>query len=128
MSVNYVKTYRDLIVWQKAFNLAVEIYRVSSEFPRHELYGLSAELRKTSRSIVCNIAEGHKRGGTAEYIRFLRISAGSAAELETQVMLADRLGYFSKDAAHRIVDLLSEIVRILDALIRTLTAKIHPKG
>ena len=61
--------------------------------------GLSSELRKTSRSIVCNIAEGHKRWSTREYIHFLRISAGSAAELESQIMLANRLGYFRDDAA-----------------------------
>jgi four helix bundle protein len=125
MAGNSVKTYRDLIVWQKAFDLTVEIYRLSTDFPKHELYGLSAELRKTSRSIVCNIAEGYKRGGTAEYVRFLRISAGSAAELETQVMLAHILAYFPEEGHARIAVLLAEIVRILDAIIRALNAKLH---
>jgi four helix bundle protein len=125
MKDNCIKTFKDLIVWRKAFDLTVEIYRQSSEFPKHELYGLASELRKTSRSVVYNIAEGHKRGGTAEYIRFLRISAGSAAELETQVTLAHRLGYLSDDGIQRITGLLFEIVRILDALIRTLNAKLH---
>ena len=91
-----IKTFKDLIVWQKAFELSIEIYRFSSEFPKPELYGLASELRKTSRSIVYNIAEGYKRWSTVDDIRFLRISAGSAAELETQIMLADRLGYFFK--------------------------------
>jgi four helix bundle protein len=126
MSRGSIKTFKDLIVWQKAFDLSVEIYRVSSEFPKHEFYGLVSELRKTSRSIAHNIAEGYKRGGTAEYVRFLRISAGSAAELESQMLLADRLGYFSKESAPRIAGMLSEIVRMLDALTRTLSNKLHP--
>jgi four helix bundle protein len=121
-----IKTFKDLIVWRKAFDLVAEVYRLSGEFPKHELYGLSSELRKTSRSIVCNIAEGHKRWSTREYIHFLRISAGSAAELETQIMLADRLGYFSNGAAQRISGMLSEIVRMLDALIKTLQIHLKP--
>jgi four helix bundle protein len=125
MSKDPIRTYKDSIVWQKAFDLSVEVYRFSSEFPKHELYGLSSELRKTSRSIPYNIAEGYKRGGTVEYVRFLRISAGSAAELETQVMLADRLGYFSEDGSRRIAEMLSEIVRMLDALIRSLQMKLN---
>ena len=126
MGNTLIKTFKDLIVWQKAFGLSVEIYCLSSEFPRHELFGLASELRKTSRSIAYNIAEGYKRWSTVEYIRFLRISAGSAAELETQVLLADRLGYSPKDAARRIGEMLSEIVRMLDALIRSLKSRLNP--
>ena len=126
MNGRAVRTFKDLIVWRKAFDLVVEIYRLSADFPKHELYGLSSELRKTSRSIVCNIAEGYKRWSTREYIHFLRISAGSAAELETQIMLADRLGYFSSAAALRIAEMLSEIVRMLDALIKTLQQRLKP--
>ena len=121
-----IKTFKDLIVWRKSFDLCIEIYRLSREFPRHEFYGLSSELRKTSRSIVCNIAEGYKRGGTAEYIRFLRYSSGSAAELEVQVLLANRLGYFENDEAPKVSELLSEIVRMLDALIRSLKMRLRP--
>lgn len=121
-----IKTFRDLIVWQKALDLTVEIYRLSCEFPRHELFGLSSELRKTSRSIAYNIAEGYKRWSTVEYIRFLRIAAGSAAELETQILLANRLGYFSKDAAPRITQMLLEVVRMPDALVRSLSPKTKP--
>jgi four helix bundle protein len=121
-----IKTFKDLIVWRKAFDLVVGVYRLSGEFPKHELYGLSSELRKTARSIVCNIAEGHKRWSTREYIHFLRISAGSAAELETQMMLADRLGYFPNDSAQRITALLSEIVRMLDALTQNLQRRLKP--
>ena len=89
-----IRTFKDLTVWQKAFDLSVKIHWLAGHLPAHELDGLSSELRKTSRSIVYNIAEGHRRGSTVEYIRFLRISDGSAAELESQILLAERLGYF----------------------------------
>ncbi|MBN1566983.1 MAG: four helix bundle protein [Acidobacteria bacterium] len=118
-----VKTFKDLIVWQKAFDLSVGIYRVSCEFPKHELYGLTSELRKTSRSIAYNIAEGYKRWSTVEYIRFLRIASGSAAELETQVLLADRLGYLTSEKAAKIAERLLEVTRMLDALIRSLRTR-----
>ena len=115
-----IRTFKDLVVWQKALELSVEIYRISSRLPGHELYGLTSELRKTSRSIAYNIAEGHKRGSTIEYIRFLRISAGSAAELESQILLAFRLGYTQGDDAKLIYDKLAEVEKILDSLIRSL--------
>jgi four helix bundle protein len=121
-----IKTFKDLIVWRKAFDLVVEIYRLTCEFPRHELYGLSSELRKTSRSILYNIAEGHKRKNTREYIHFLRISAGSAAELESQILLSERLNYLHESASERIRSMLSEIERMLDALIRSLKSKLLP--
>jgi four helix bundle protein len=121
-----IKTFKDLIVWQKAVDLVVEVYRLSGEFPKHELYGLSSELRKTSRSILYNIAEGHKRKNTREYIHFLRISAGSAAELESQILLSERLGYLQENVAERIRSMLSEIERMLDALIRSLKSKLPP--
>ncbi len=126
MSKTGIETFKDLMVWQKAVGLSVEIYRVSGEFPKHELYGLASELRKTSRSIACNIAEGYKRWSTAEYIRFLRISACSAAELETQILLADRLGYFHPNASRQIKGMLTEIVRMLDALIHSLAMRLKP--
>ena len=121
-----VRTFKDLIVWRKAFDLVVEIYRLTCEFPRHELYGLSSELRKTSTSILYNIAEGHKRKNTREYIHFLRISAGSAAELESQILLSERLNYLHESASEQIRSMLSEIERMLDALIRSLKSKLLP--
>ncbi len=123
-----IKTFKDLVVWQKALDLSVEVYRLSSKLPAHELYGLSSELRKTSRSIAYNIAEGHKRGSTIEFIRFLKISAGSAAELESQILLVDRLGYLAKDAVQRAANMLLEIERMLDALIRSLKTRLSAKS
>ena len=85
---------------------------------------LTAETRKTSRSVPYNIAEGHKRGSTAEYIRFLGSAAGSAGELATQLLLAGRLGYHQKNTADAVSALHAEVERMLDALIRSLKAKI----
>jgi four helix bundle protein len=117
-----IRTFKDLIVWQKAMELAVDAYRLTESYPSHEKFGMTAECRKTARSAPYNIAEGHKRVSTAEYIRFLRIASASAAELETQLLLAERLGYHCNDAAQRTFALLAE-VRMLDALIRRLKAR-----
>jgi len=119
-----IRTFKDLLVWQKAMDLSVEVYRLTRHYPSHEMYGLTAETRKTSRSVPYNIAEGHKRGSTAEYIRFLGIAAGSASELETQLLLAGRLGYHQKNSADAAFALHAEVERMMDALVRRLKAKI----
>lgn len=126
MSTPPIRTFKDLVVWQKALRLAVEVYRLTRRFPPEERYGLRAELRKTSRSIPYNIAEGHTRGSTVEYVRFLGIAAGSAAELETQLLLARELGYLRPADADPIFALHGEIERMLDALSRKLRAKNRP--
>jgi four helix bundle protein len=112
-----IRTFKDLLVWQKAMDLAVEVYRLTKNYPRHERYGLTAETRKTSRSVPYNIAEGHKRGSTVEYIRFLGIAAGSASELETQLLLAGRLGYHQKNSGDAGFALHAEVERMLDSLV-----------
>ena len=88
-----------------------------------ERYGLSSELRKTSRSVAYNIAEGHKRGSTTEYLRFLGIAAGSAAELETQLLLAQELGYLHAKDAERVL----ELHGMLDALSRKLRGTVQSR-
>jgi four helix bundle protein len=115
-----VRTFRDLLVWQQAFALCIDVYRVTDAFPGHERYGLAAELRKTVRSIAYNVAEGHRRTSTLEYIRFLDIACGSAAELETQLLLARVLTYFDEDVSHRLLTALGGIERMLAALMRKL--------
>ena len=120
-----IRTFKDLVVWQKAMELSVQIYRLTKNYPADERYGLTAETRKTSRSIPYNIAEGHKRSTTADYIRFLNIAAGSVGELETQLLLAARLRYLKGDSAQVVLALHAEVERMLDALIRSLKAKIE---
>ncbi len=119
-----VRTFKDLVVWQKAFALSLEVYRVSRDFPADERFGLTQQLRKTVRSVSYNIAEGHKRRSTADYLRFLGIASGSGGELETQLLLARDLGYLDRTDSQRVLGMHAEVDRMLDALMRTLKAKI----
>ncbi|MGE8537506.1 four helix bundle protein [Chryseobacterium sp.] len=75
--------YKELIVWQKSVDLVTEIYTVTTAFPKEELYGLTSQIRRSSISIPSNIAEGHSRRSTSDYLQFLKIARGSSAELET---------------------------------------------
>jgi four helix bundle protein len=89
--------YRDLLAWQEAMKLAVMVYHVTLRFPREEIYGLTAQVRKAAASIPSNIAEGAARNSSRELYHFLGISAGSLAEVETQLELAARLEYTKPD-------------------------------
>lgn len=118
--MSQIASFKDLKVWQKAFDVCFEVYGATRGFPTDERYGLAAELRKTARSVVWNIAEGSRRRSTVEYIRFLDIASGSAAELEAQLMLADRLGYFEKEQGLIFLRSLDEIERMLRGLMKKL--------
>ncbi len=97
-----VKSYRDLIVWQKGIKLAKEIYQITSQFPKHERYGLVSQLRRAAVSVPSNIAEGQARRKPNDFIRFLHISLGSLAELDTQVILANEFRYIQPNDARNI--------------------------
>ena len=86
-----LKNYKDLNVWQKAYKLCLEIYRITTKFPKEEKYGLTSQIRRSAVSIPSNIAEGYGRKTTLDYIRLLYISYGSVCELETQILLAGDL-------------------------------------
>jgi four helix bundle protein len=88
-----VKSYRDLEVWRLGLELVETIYRCTSEFPKNEIYGLAAQMRRAAVSIPSNIAEGQARSSSKEFLHFLSFSLGSLAELETQLELTSRLGY-----------------------------------
>jgi four helix bundle protein len=105
------KSYRDLIVWQKSYKLALEIYRVTKDFPKSEVYGLSQQMRKASVSVPSNIAEGYGRNHKAEYKQFLSIAYGSLLEVETQYSLAADLKYVGK--CEIIENLLKEVGAML---------------
>jgi four helix bundle protein len=130
MPSRQIRTFRDLVVWQQAFSLCVELYRVTDRFPARERYGLAIELRKTVRSIPYNIAEGHRRRSTLEYIRFLDIACGSAAELETQLLLATTLGYLSASSSTRLLAALADIERMLAKLMKRMReiAAVSPRA
>ena len=88
-----LKNYKDLKVWQKAYQLCVKIYKITKRFPKEEIYGLTSQLRRSAVSVPSNIAEGYGRQTTKEYIQALYIAYGSNCELETQILLAGDLGY-----------------------------------
>jgi four helix bundle protein len=114
------KSYRDLVAWQKAMDLVTAIYQISASFPKEEIYGLTSQLRRAAVSVPSNIAEGQGRHGVAEFRHFLRQASGSLMELETQVMIAERLRYISPELANGILDRSAEIGRILDGLLNSL--------
>ena len=113
--------YRDLKVWQLAMEMAEEIYRLSAGFPKHEVYGLTSQLQRAAISIPSNIAEGQARNSNKEFFHFLGIARGSLAELETQIMLAQRLGYMSAGTASLALEKAEEIGKMLKGLQKTVS-------
>lgn len=110
-----IKSYEDLIAWQKAYRLVLEIYRVTRAFPDDERFGLVAQMRRAAVSIPSNIAEGWGRHSTTDYLRFLRIARGSTYELITQCRLAGDLGFGGCD---EVLDAAREVERLINGLIR----------
>ncbi|MEK7586352.1 MAG: four helix bundle protein [Patescibacteria group bacterium] len=117
-----IHTYKDLFVWQKAITLAVETYKVTESFPKSELYGITSQMRRAAVSIPSNIAEGRGRGTRKDYVNFLRISYGSASELETQLTIVQKLPFGNKLDCSTMKSLLSEVMRMLNSMIK----KINP--
>lgn len=115
-----VKTFRDLIAWQKAMELAKQIYQVTSAMPQTERFGLTAQMRKAAVSIPSNIAEGHGRESRTEYVRFLRIARGSLMELQTQLILAEQVDLIR--IPEQLDQIQAETDRVLQGLIRSLKA------
>jgi four helix bundle protein len=120
MAERTFKNYRDLIAWQKAMDLATIAYEVSQGFPRDEQYGLTSQAGRSAISIPSNIAEGHARRSTKEFLRFLSVALGSLAENETQFLLTVRLGYLTEAEITPLLDLASEVGRLINGLINSL--------
>jgi four helix bundle protein len=104
-------------------NLATDIYEVTRAFPRDEIYGMTSQLRRASVSVAANIAEGYGRQQTRPFIQFLRVAQGSLKELETLVLLSQRVGLLGDDASGQALDRTQRIGRMLTGLIRSLEAK-----
>jgi four helix bundle protein len=115
-----VQKYVDLIVWQKAMGLVVEIYGLLKLLPGEELYALSGQMKRAAVSIPSNIAEGQERGTAKDFVKFLYIAKGSKAELETQLMICVRLNYLTLSQIEAAQNLLTEIGKMLNALIQKL--------
>ena len=113
-------SFKDLIAWQKAVNLTEEIYRLTASFPSHEQFGLTHQLRRASVSIASNIAEGYGRSTKGEYLQFLGHARGSNCELQTQLVIAERIGFGSRKAYEAAETLSADVSRLLIALMNRL--------
>ena len=111
--------FKNLIAWQKAMDLVDRVYALTDEFPRHELYGLTSQLRRAAVSVPSNIAEGQARFSKPDFRHFLRQARGSLAEVQTDVLIAARRGYVSHDACVGLEEQVEEVTRILNGLIRS---------
>ena len=111
-----IESHRDLLVWQKAMDLAVCVYELSRKFPSSEIYRLVAQMTRSVASVPANIAEGHARPTSRDYSHFLGIAKGSLMETETFVMLSVRLGYASQVEAQPVLALITEISKMLTIL------------
>lgn len=117
-----IKSYRDLIVWQKSMQLVTDVYRLTRDLPKEEQYGLLSQIRRSAVSIPSNIAEGYGRKSTSDYIRFLQISRGSLYELQTQIEICLNLDFLSRQDFDDIYEKSSEIERMLNGLIKKVKA------
>lgn len=118
-----IKSYKDLIVWQKSFKLSLEVYKLTGGFPKSEIFGLTSQMRRCAVSIPANISEGYARHGLLEYIQFLKIAFGSGAELETHLMIAKEVGLTTQEEFNKTYDLLRDVMSMLNILISKLKAK-----
>lgn len=120
-----VKSYKDLIIWQKSIDLAVEVYKLSSAFPKEEVYGLTSQIRRAVASISLNIAEGYGRNTTKNYINSLYIAKGSLQEVESALLLSTRLNFTTEDDCQKANSLIVEELKMFNSLIHSLENKIN---
>ena len=115
-----IRSYRDLRVWQEAMTVAADCYVLTKSFPREEMYGMVAQIRRAAGSIAANIAEGHGREARGSFVQFLRVSQGSLKELETHLLLAARVGLTGTKVIEPILDRCEVVGKMLRRLIRSL--------
>jgi four helix bundle protein len=118
------QNFRGLKVWQLGMQLAEEVYHLSQRFPKHETYGLGSQMQRAAVSVPANIAEGHAIGSTKDFARFLGIAQGSLAELETHLMLAERLKYGNPSQIAPILAKCAEEARMLRGLRKSVRSRI----
>ena len=122
-AMNTLKSYQDLEVWKKSIELAEQVYRLSAKFPVEERFGLTSQIRRAAASVAVNIAEGAEREGTREFLQFLSIASGSLAEVETFLVLAERLGMVTPDETRSVQAQAATVGRMLNGLKRSLRSK-----
>lgn len=121
-----IRSYRDLQVWQRSIELGLRCYRESQSFPREERYGLTSQLRRAAVSVPANIAEGRGRARTGEFARAISIASGSLAEVETLLVVAERLNYITREIRDELLSEASEIGRMLHGLRRAVLSRPRP--
>lgn len=124
-ALRLMRNFREPKVWERSHRLALEVYEATARFPRDELYGLTAQIRRSGASIPANFAEGCGRGGNADLARFLQIATGSATELEYHLLLAHDLDLLDTSDYERLSNEVTEIKRMLTSFIRSLKAFSH---
>jgi four helix bundle protein len=122
-----IQSYQDLAVWRNSIDLAEECYRATKLFPKDEMYGMTSQIRRAAASVAANIAEGHGREHTGSFVQSLRIAQGSLKELETHVILAQRVGLVVSETSTRLLTKSDQIGRMLRSLIRALQKRIEGK-
>lgn len=120
---NMVRCYRDVIAWQKAMDLVTDVYGCTQTFPKTEVFGLISQLRRAAISIPSNIAEGHARLSTGEFRQFLGHALGSLVEVETQILISQRLAYIDSKKSDELLERTTEIGKIVNGLLRSLSAR-----
>jgi four helix bundle protein len=118
-----IKSYKDLLVWQQAMDLAVLCYRITKGFPKEELFGLTSQIRRSSSSVAANVAEGHGRENSGSFVQFLRIAQGSLKETETHLLLSSRVGLVKEIEVRDALLACEDIGRMLRSLIRSIQAR-----
>jgi four helix bundle protein len=118
-----LKNFKELKVWEKAYQLCLDLYRATADFPNEEKYGLSSQMRRSAISIPSNIAEGYGRKTIPDYVRCLYIAYGSTCELETQTLLSGDLNYLNEADQSSLLEKIKEVERMLMALIKSLENK-----
>ena len=112
-----MKTYRDLIIWQKSMTFVTEIYKLTATFPKEEIYGITSQIRRSAVSVPSNIAEGYGRNSTGDYLRFLNIASASLYEIQTQIEISRNLNYIQREQFEYIYELSRERERMLSSLV-----------
>ena len=120
MNSEKIKNFKDLRIWQQSIELVEEIYRISKEFPKEELYGIVNQIRRSAVSLPSNIAEGFVRFHNKEFKQFLFIALASSAEVETQLIVSNRLKYITKRKLDELSDRINKLNRMIMALIKRL--------
>jgi four helix bundle protein len=118
-----VRSYRDLLVWQKAMDLVCVAYSLAKSLPGTERFALATQMRRSAVSVASNIAEGHGRGSTGDFARHLSFAKGSLTELETQVLIAERLGFAEAARVQAVLGQADEVSRMLSGLLSSLRTR-----